>query len=198
MIFENNKPYVIYEFREGRFDSIELASDVAETKFFEFLLGQQIVQKLAQDDPTPREREHVPMWMYLSSQLSLRLHGQHSFHSDPLIIRSGGLIDTLGPDIAKREVDSKTGDVKLHCSGFNNRNHHPRQTPCDQDFLRKLARDTRPDELENWYKHWHWRARPAKKHSPRCENSPKRHRQPRIRATVARLTSELQYATCLH
>ena len=40
VVFENNKPYVIDEFREGRFDYLELASDVAETKFFQFLFGQ--------------------------------------------------------------------------------------------------------------------------------------------------------------
>src|SRR5262249_59906593 len=30
-------------------------------------------------------------------------------------------------------------------------NLYPRQTPCDQDFLRKLARDTEPGKLQNWY-----------------------------------------------
>ena len=44
VVFENNKPFVIDEFREGRFDYVELASDVAETKFFQFLFGQQIVE----------------------------------------------------------------------------------------------------------------------------------------------------------
>ena len=151
VVFENNKPFVIDEFREGRFDYVELASDVAETKFFQFLFGQQIVEKLAEHYPSPRERHHVPMWMYLSSQLSLRLHGQHSFHSYPLIIRAGGLIDALGPDVAHRQVDRESGNLTIHCSGFNERNLHPRQTPCDQDFLRKLARDTNPEELEDWY-----------------------------------------------
>jgi hypothetical protein len=151
VIFENNKPFVIDEFRQGRFDYVELASDVAETKFFQFLFGQQIVDKLAKHYPTPREREHVPLWMYLSSQLSLRLHGQHGFHSYPLIIRAGGLVDALGPDVARREVDAETGNVKLQCTGFNDRNLYPRQTPCDQDFLRKLARDTEPQQLEDWY-----------------------------------------------
>ena len=51
VVFENNKPFVIDEFREGRFDYVELASDVAETKFFQFLFGQQIVEKLAQALP---------------------------------------------------------------------------------------------------------------------------------------------------
>ena len=40
VVFEKNKPYIIDEFREGRFDYIELASDVAETKFFQFLFSK--------------------------------------------------------------------------------------------------------------------------------------------------------------
>ena len=151
MVFENNKPLVIDEFREGRFDYIELASDVAETKFFQFLFSEEVVHKLAAHYPSPRKRHHVPMWMYLSSQLSLRLHGMHSFHAYPWIIRSGGLIDALGPEVARRQVDSESGDLEIHCEGFNDRNLYARQTPCDQDYLRKLARDTGPEELEAWY-----------------------------------------------
>ena len=48
VVFENNKPWVIDEFREGHFDYVELASDVAETKFFQFLFGQQVVDRLVQ------------------------------------------------------------------------------------------------------------------------------------------------------
>ena len=151
VVFENNKPYILDEFRQGRFDYVELASDVAETKFFQFLFSQEVVKKLAAHYPTPRHRHHVPLWMYLSSQLSLRLHGTHSFHRYPLIIRSGGLIDALGPEVAHRRVDPDSGDMTLECTGFNNRNLGKRSTPCDQDYLRKLARDTKPEELEQWY-----------------------------------------------
>jgi len=151
VVFENNKPLVIDEFREGRFDYIELASDVAETKFFQFLFSQHVVDKLAAQYPSPRQRHHVPMWMYLSSQLSLRLHGMHSFHSYPWIIRCGGLIDALGAKVAQRQVDADTGNMQINCAGFNDRAFYPRQTPCDQDYLRKLARDTQPEALEQWY-----------------------------------------------
>jgi hypothetical protein len=153
VVFENDKPYVISEFREGRFDYIELASEVAETKFFQFLFGQGLVDQLAQDYPSPRKRHHVPLWMYVSSQLALRLHGSHSFHSYPLIIRAGGLIEALGPDVATRKVDSQSGDMSIHCEGFNHRNLYSRETPCDQDYLRKLAKDTDPQKLEQWYNH---------------------------------------------
>jgi hypothetical protein len=153
VVFENDKPYVISEFHEGRFDYIELASDVAETKFFQFLFGQGLLDKLARHYPSPRKRHHVPLWMYVSSQLALRLHGSHSFHSYPLIIRAGGLIDALGPEVATRKVDSQTGDMSIHCQGFNTRNLGPRATPCDQDYLRKLAKDTDAQQLEQWYNH---------------------------------------------
>ena len=116
--FENNKPWVIDEFRAGRFDYVELASDVAETKFFQFLFGQQVVGRLVQHDPSPRDRHHVPLWMDLCSQLSLRLHGQHSFHSYPLIVRAGGLVDALGPEVAHRQVDPESGDLTLECAGL--------------------------------------------------------------------------------
>ena len=151
VVFENNKPWVIDEFREGHFDYVELASDVAETKFFQFLFGQQVVDRLVQHYPSPRDRHHVPLWMYVYSQLTLRLHGQHSFHSYPLIVRAGGLVDALGPEVARRQVDPASGNLTLECAGFNDRNLYPRQTPCDQDFLRKLARDTEPESLEEWY-----------------------------------------------
>ena len=45
VVFENNKPWVIDEFREGHFDYVGLASDVGETKFFQFLFGQQVVDR---------------------------------------------------------------------------------------------------------------------------------------------------------
>ena len=35
--------------------------------------------------------------------------------------------------------------------GLNDRNLCPRPTPCDQDFLRRLARDTEPESLEESY-----------------------------------------------
>jgi hypothetical protein len=31
---------------------------------------------LAETYPTPRKKEEVPVWIYLSSELSLQLHGQ--------------------------------------------------------------------------------------------------------------------------
>ena len=41
--------------------------------------------------------------------------------------------------------------MTLACPGFNDKNDYDRQTPCDQDFLRKFARDTKVDRLHAWF-----------------------------------------------
>jgi len=87
----------------------------------------------------------------VASELSLKLHGAQSHYSYPYIVRCGGLLEALGPELAHKGVDKKTGDVALACKGFNHKNHYDRETPCDQDFLRKLARETNPDRLHQWF-----------------------------------------------
>jgi hypothetical protein len=45
----------------------------------------------------------------------------------------------------------ETGDISLRCEGFNEKNDYARQTPCDQDYLRKLAGDTDAQQLQTWF-----------------------------------------------
>jgi hypothetical protein len=37
------------------------------------------------------------------------------------------------------------------CKGFNRKNHYDRETPCDQDFLRKLGKQTEAAALMRWF-----------------------------------------------
>jgi len=50
-----------------------------------------------------------------------------------------------------KAVHPQTGNVSLACEGFNEKNTYDRQTPCDQDYLRKMARRTEPELLEMWF-----------------------------------------------
>jgi hypothetical protein len=92
------------------------------------------------------------VWLYLASELTLKLHGAESYHAFPRVLRSGGLIDALGPELGGRKTTHpETHDVTLSCPGFNRKNDYDRQTPCDQDFLRKFARSTKVDRLHAWF-----------------------------------------------
>jgi hypothetical protein len=151
VIFEQNKPLVLKALRSGEFDSIESASEVVETEFFRFIKATGILTTLAETYPSPRKKEEVPLWFYVASNLSMRLHGVHSFHSFPLIVRSGGLLTVLGPQGVQKVTHPDTGDVTIACEGFNKKNDYDREAPCDQDFLRKLAKDTEAEALMRWF-----------------------------------------------
>ena len=51
----------------------------------------------------------------------------------------------------RKTAHPETGDVTLACPGFNHKNDYDRQTPCDQDFLRKFAHDTKTNRLHAWF-----------------------------------------------
>ena len=151
VIFEENKPLIVHALGEGEVDYIESASEVFETEFFRFIKAKAILDKLAETYPSPRKKEEVPLWFYVASNLSMRLHGAHSFNAFPLVVRSGGLLNVLGPKGAQKVTHPDTGDVTIVCEGFNQKNHYDREAPCDQDFLRKLAKDTEADALMRWF-----------------------------------------------
>ncbi len=151
VIFEQNKPFVLEALGNGDFDYIEAASEVFETDFFRFIKGKKILDQLSQSYPNPRKKEDVPLWIYVASNLSMRLHGVHCFNSFPLLVRSGGMLNAFGPKAGRKVSHPDTGDVTIVCEGFNKKNHYDRQTPCDQDFLRKVAKDTDAEALTRWF-----------------------------------------------
>ena len=151
VIFEQNKPLVLQALENGNFDYVDAASEVFETEFFNYINAKSILKNLAETYPSPRKKEEVPLSIYLSSNLSLQLHGEHAFHAFPMVVRVGGMLNAFGPKAAKKVVHPDNGDVSLACDGFNNKNHYDRETPCDQDYLRKLSKDTKPDALMQWF-----------------------------------------------
>lgn len=150
-VYEYGRQYVVDAFCRGEFDSVEVVSEVAERDFFRFLGTGGLLRDLAASYPTPRKKEEVPCWFYVAADIALRLHGRHSFHSFPYVVRSGGLLALLPAEQAQRRVDPETGDLHLRCGGFNAKNEYARETPCDADFLRKMARDTGAEALEKWF-----------------------------------------------
>ena len=149
--YEHDRGFVLSRFREGEFEYIDAANEVFETDFFRFIGAKRYLPELAQSYPSPRKKEEVPTWFYIASNLTMRLHGVHGFHSYPYVVRCGGMLGAFGPEVARKTTHPETGDVTLVCSGFNDKNDYDRQTPCDQDYLRKFSKDTVPAALERWF-----------------------------------------------
>jgi hypothetical protein len=126
VIFEQNKPLVLSALGDGDFDYIEAASEVFETDFFRFIKGKKILDQLSHSYPSPRKKEDVPLWVYVASNLSMRLHGAHSFNSFPLLVRSGGMLNAFGPKAGRKVSHPDSGDITIVCEGFNKKNHYDR------------------------------------------------------------------------
>ena len=151
VIFEENKPLVLEELRNGEFDYIEAASEVFEADFFRFIKARALLDQLAETYPTPRKKEEVALWFYVASNLSMRLHGVHAFDAFPMVVRSGGMLQAFGPKAGRKVVHPETGETTVFCEGFNQKNHYDRETPCDPDYLRKVAKDTNAEALMEWF-----------------------------------------------
>jgi hypothetical protein len=150
-LYEHDPAFVLEQFRQGEFDFVDAVSEVEETEFFRYIGAKKILAEMAQSYPSPRRKHDVPLWFYIASNLSMRFHGVHSFHAYPYVVRCGGMLNAFGPEVAHKSRHPDTEDVTLRCEGFNHKNSYDRQTPCDQDFLRKLARSTHQDALLGWF-----------------------------------------------
>jgi hypothetical protein len=151
MYFERNDAYVVEAFRRGEFDYLEGVGEVCEADFFRALAQRKVLEKLAATYPSPCQKHDVPLWVYISSDISMRFHGVHPFHAFPYVVRSGGLVQAFGPQMGHKAYHPQTGDVSLCCEGFNDKNEYDRQTPCDPDYLRKMARRTEAPLLQSWF-----------------------------------------------
>ena len=151
MLFERNDALVLEAFRQGEFDYLEGVGEVSEADFFRAITERKVLQKLADTYPSPHKKHDVPLWVYIASDISMRFHGVHHFHAFPYVVRSGGMVQAFGPEMGHKVTHPQTGDVSLCCEGFNDKNDYDRQTPCDQDYLRKMARQTDAPLLQSWF-----------------------------------------------
>ena len=151
LIYERNKAYVVEQFHNGHFDYVEVVQEAAQRDFFRYVASSTLLKRLAETYPSPRSKEEVPTWFYLSADMAMRLHGNHAFNGFPWVISTGGLLSAFSPRLGTKRVDPQTGQLRVECKGFNEKNAYPRQTPCDPDFLRKIAKDTPADQLMEWF-----------------------------------------------
>lgn len=104
--------------------------------------------------PSARKKVEVPLWFQLAANLSLKLHLENSYSAFEQVIQGGGLLSAMPPAIASKHLDSESKQILLQCQGFNDKNHYPRKTPCDDDTLRKAVKDVPAADWMKWFNGW--------------------------------------------
>ena len=150
-LIEHHPRRVLEAFRRGEFDQIEVIGQADEKEFFELCFKEKMLEALAEEMPTPRKKEEVPRWFILAANLSLKLHLENSFLALERVVRCGGLLGALPPELASKHLDPQTKAILLDCQGFNLKNHYPRATPCDHDTLRKFSKDLPAQRWMDWF-----------------------------------------------
>ena len=150
-LIEHHPQRVLEAFRRGEFDQIEIIGQADEKEFFELCFKEKLLPALAKEMPTARKKEEVPLWFILAANLSLKLHLENSFLAFERVIRCGGLLGALPPEVASKHLNPQTREIRLECQGFNDKNHYERATPCDQDTLRKFTRDVPAQRWMDWF-----------------------------------------------
>jgi hypothetical protein len=150
-IIEHHPQRVLEALRRGEFDALEIVGEADEKEFFERLFREKLLDALAATMPTRRKKEEVPRWFLLAANLSLKLHQENSFLAFERVIRCGGLLSALPPELAGKRLDPETKALLLYCQGFNNKNDYERTTPCHQDTLRKALKHVPAQQWLDWY-----------------------------------------------
>jgi hypothetical protein len=148
---EHHQQAVLEAFRRGEFDQIEIIGHADEKEFFELCLKEKMLEALAQEMPTARKKEEVPLWFQLAANLSLKLHLENAYSAFERVVRCGGLLSALDPSIASKHLDQESQKWVLQCQGFNDKNHYDRTTPCHHDTLRKAVKDVKAERWMDWF-----------------------------------------------
>ena len=150
-VIEHHPQRVLEALRRGEFDALEIVGEADERDFFERLFREKLLVRLAATMPGKPKKEEVPRWFILAGQMSLKLHQENSYLAFERVIRCGGLLNALPPDLASKHIDPQTQALRLTCRGFNAKNDYARTTPCDQDTLRKAAKRVPAHAWIDWY-----------------------------------------------
>ena len=138
ILFQENKVEIRRRLKEGRIDYLDLTSWSFQGRLFGFLIMERFFEWCGRSDPTPRERENIPVWFLLGCAIQKKLHRTVAFQRLEYILRSGSILTRV-----KFNVGLKGG-------GFNHKNKKERGVPIDLDTARKFFTDTKASEVERW------------------------------------------------
>jgi hypothetical protein len=150
-VIEHHPQRVLEALRRGAFDALEIVGEADERDFFERLFREKLLVRLAATMPGKPKKEEVPRWFILAGKLTLKLHQENSYLAFERVIRCGGLLSALPPELASKHIDPQTQALVLTCRGFNDKNDYARTTPCHHDTLRKAGKRVPAQQWLDWY-----------------------------------------------
>lgn len=139
-VYRQSKDYVTRNFEEGRIDHADFSFWTFADHFIAYLLGAKFFEFADETYPTPRKKTEVPIWFLISCQLVMRITVNKSYKKlNNLMLNAGPVLLRMGFNVASTAL------------GFNDKNKSDRDTACDFDTVRKFFKDSRKEDIRDWY-----------------------------------------------
>jgi len=123
----------------GEIDYADLTNWSFADEFLCFTLQTKLLEFIDKTYPNPREKNEVPIWFLITCQFLLRICGTGKYSHLKYLLNSGSILTKFGFNVGTTSI------------GFNNKNKLSRITAVDHDTVRKFFKDTRHDQIRNWY-----------------------------------------------
>lgn len=147
-IYQKNQKQVEQRLEQGDIDYADLTQWSFPDEFLCFVLESNLLKFIDSSYPNPRSKNEVPIWFLVSCQFVMHLYQTGSYHHLQFLLNSGSILTRFGFNVGAKKI------------GFNSKNKKIRKTAIHADTARnhadtarKFFKDTRHDEICQWYRH---------------------------------------------
>ena len=125
----------------GEIDYAELTKWSFPDEFFCFVMKYGLLKFMNDTYPNPRDRNDVPIWFLIHTQLLLHLHQSGRYDHLRYLLNAGSILSRFGFNVGNNSI------------GFNDKNKYQRKHAVDADTVRKFFKDTPKEKIKKWYNH---------------------------------------------
>ena len=139
-IYQKDQNKVAAQLETGEIDYADLTKWNLPDEFISFAMESGLLQFIDRTYPNPRVKNEIPIWFLVTCQFVMRLHQTGRYDNLRYLLNAGSILARFGFNVGNPRI------------GFNDKNKKDRKTAVDADSVRKFFKDTKVDEIRNWYR----------------------------------------------
>jgi len=139
-VYEKDQKKVEEQLANGDIDYADFTKWDFPDEFMCFVMESNLLQFADRTYPNPRVKNEIPIWFLITCQFVMRLYQTGRYDNLRYLLNAGSILARFGFNV---------GSAKI---GFNDKNTKTRKTAVDPDTVRKFFKDTKPDEIRDWYR----------------------------------------------
>jgi Transposase DDE domain len=139
-VYKKNQKRIEIRLEQGDIDYADLTHWSFPDEFLCFVMESQLLKFVDKTYPNPRTKNQIPIWFLISCQFVMHLYQTGRYNHLRYLLNAGSILTRFGFNVGSPKI------------GFNDKNKKERETAIDADSVRKFFKDTKPDDIRDWYR----------------------------------------------